>query len=241
MCAKIIAEQVPPEYQESNWWMYKENFEETDGVNYRFVVCGNDKYKDYTSDTFDYIKENIDDWYDDWYDMHHTEDSWRYEPLEMMSVAEFLEWEKLRRKDDKNWTDEQIMEWKNLLNTTEDYYYSQEIRCRLLSLIEGGNWKYAELHGCVQREWQGVYYDSDSIGHAELLRIESDYFNLGTEWNCWIDGDEEGLTMRVYCYEWDDDNIKKEIAEQMWTSVDEDEVELRKFTGWTRLPNYEVM
>ena len=32
MCAKIIAEQVPPEYQESNWWMYKENFERQTGL-----------------------------------------------------------------------------------------------------------------------------------------------------------------------------------------------------------------
>lgn len=90
--------------------------------------------------------------------------------------------------------------------------YSEDVRCRLLSLIEGGNWEYTELYGCVQREWQGFYYDSDSVNREELRRIESDYFNLGTEWHCRVEGDEEELAMRVYCYEWDDDKIREEIA-----------------------------
>lgn len=237
MCAKIIAEQVPPEYQESNWWMYKENFEETEGVNYRFIIHGNNEYRSYTSDTFDYIEKNIDEWFDDWYDMHHPENSWRDEPLEMVSIAEFLRWQKIERDDDKEWTDEQLQEWESVFNT-ENYYYSEDVRCRLLSLIEGGNWEYTELHGYVQGEWQGFYYDSDSVNREELRRIESDYFNLGTEWHCRVEGDEEGLAIRVYCYEWDDDKIREEIAEQMWARESEDEVELHKFTGWSRTANY---
>ena len=76
------------------------------------------------------------------------------------------------------------------------------------------------------------YYDYRVYDYG-IENLIIGYFNEGSEWICHFEDDEDS-NCGVYCYEWDDEDIKGEIMGAMGG----DEVELRKFTGWARLPNY---
>lgn len=78
----------------------------------------------------------------------------------------------------------------------------------------------------------------------EALEVfETEYFNTGSEW---IIHDEDGepespeevTGYSVYCVGWNDEQIKRELADAAGES-DPAAVVLFKFTGWSRCPEYE--
>ena len=103
-----------------------------------------------------------------------------------------------------------------------------------LSIVTGQKWKYKQISGCCQSDWNYVYYRPDEWTAKALEYFEIEYFNTGDEWRI---EDEEGDDFgNVYTHEWKDDERKREIAENI--GVDPDEVTLYLFDGWTKTAKY---
>lgn len=103
-----------------------------------------------------------------------------------------------------------------------------------LSIVTGQKWKYKQISGCCQSDWNYIYYRPEEWMEKALEYFEIEYFNTGDEW--WIE-DEEGDDMgSVYTHEWNDDEKKREIAENI--GVDPGEVTLYLFDGWIKTAKY---
>ena len=103
-----------------------------------------------------------------------------------------------------------------------------------LSIATGQKWEYKQISGCCQSDWNYIYYRPDEWTAKTLEYFEIEYFNIGNEWRI---EDEEGDDMgNVYTHEWNDDEKKREIAENI--GVDPDEVTLYLFDGWIKTAKY---
>ena len=103
-----------------------------------------------------------------------------------------------------------------------------------LSIVTGQKWEYKQISGCCQSDWNYIYYRPEEWTAKALEYFEIEYFNIGNEWRI---EDEEGDDMgNVYTHEWNDDEKKREIAENI--GVDPDEVTLYLFDGWTKTAKY---
>lgn len=225
---KIIAEQVPPEHQESIFWQHACE---------RFVLDGNRRMRSYKMDEYEQIEKYGVEWIYDWEDVRDLdfdfEDSWWGS---RPSTRRFLEDEDIKKSNGDEWSDEEIKRWEDVLDDMISEYTKhneEEHVLEMMSLIAGGKWELTILRGYLQGDWQKCYYDTETVSDKMLRYIEADYFNLGTEWNCWEEGDEDN-NCGVYCYSLMDEDIKEEIKDAMGG----DEVELRKFAGWSRTANY---
>ena len=118
-------------------------------------------------------------------------------------------------------------------------YYTQganneAIIAEALSIVTGKNWEYRQISGCCQSDWNYIYYRPEEWTEKSLEYFEIEYFNTGDEWRI---EDEEGDDLgSVYTHEWNDDEQKREIAENI--GVNPDEVTLYLFDGWTKTAKY---
>lgn len=216
---KIVAKQVPPEYQESPW-DYDERYD-------RYVVIGPRNWQDFWTEAYG-ITRFCEEWFDAWSDMKNPEATW----AEPMTIGEFMECEEIKKMSGEPWSADELNRWDKLFNEHHGYRTSNDEICEMLSLLDGGNWQHTTLNGCVQREWADCYYDADVITEEGVDIIEANYFNLGTEW---IIDDDCG----VYCYGWNDDMIRQELADAIGCKPEE--IEMYKFAGWTSIAGYEVV
>ena len=109
-----------------------------------------------------------------------------------------------------------------------------------LSMIADEEYRYKQISGCVQSEWQDVYYNK----HIDIDKLEADYFNTGTEWRV-IESDEDYEdayelptedAYYVYCYGYNDDMIKQELSDVSGVSVED--IVLFKYEGYIQMPKY---
>ena len=63
-----------------------------------------------------------------------------------------------------------------------DYKVTEE-----LNKIMGGNWKYGQLTGSCQGDWQNIYYDAEVVDDQTIDMIDSFYMNKGTELRVYYD------------------------------------------------------
>ena len=99
------------------------------------------------------------------------------------------------------------------------------------------------ISGCCQSDWQAGFCPVEEWSREALEVFETEYFNTGSEW---IIHDEDGepespeevTGYSVYCVGWNDEQIKRELADAAGES-DPAAVVLFKFTGWSRCPEYE--
>ena len=104
---------------------------------------------------------------------------------------------------------------------------------RALHLVTGKRFKTRIIRGCSQSDWQQIYYPVDMYDNATLDILETDYFNTGTEWIIDPDGD----AFSVYCYGWNPDQIRGEIADA--TGCNAQDVILYEFSGYTKTAQYQ--
>ena len=103
-----------------------------------------------------------------------------------------------------------------------------------LSVVTGQKWEYKQISGSCQSEWNYIYYRPEEWPEKALEYFEVEYFNTGDEWRI---EDEEGDDLgSVYTHEWNDDEQKREIAENI--GVDPDDVTLYLFDGWIKTAKY---
>lgn len=209
----VYAKQVPPEYQESplytDWW-------ETDEFSQECCIFGNNDYSGILSDDLEEIESGMlggDFGYDP---------SWEVEdPSEETTLDDILnDYYPPKYKDE--YSREEIEEW---MEIAEEWSLTSdpELCARALTLMTGNVWESAILHGSVQGEWQNCIYDTTKITAEDLRRIETAYFNTGSEFQIEIDGEYE---MNVYCYSWDEEGIKQEIADEVGCNPEDVVLEL---------------
>lgn len=125
------------------------------------------------------------------------------------------------------------------LEALADKYYTsrannQEIIAEALSIMTGEKWKYMCISGCCQSDWNYIYYRPDMWNEKALQYFETEYFNTGDEW---VLEDEEGDSWgSVYTHEYNNDERKKEIAENI--GVETNDISLYLFDGWTKTAKY---
>lgn len=114
---------------------------------------------------------------------------------------------------------------------TEYKYRSETVITKLLQALTGNEYDTREIRGCVQGEWNRVYFPV-SKGEDFVEWFETAYWNTGSEWIV-EDGDSR---ISVYSCEWDEDKLKFDLASQY--GVDLKDCEFYRFNGWKREPKY---
>jgi hypothetical protein len=197
-----------------------------DGV----AVFGNDRLRDFPGDFARNLGRNLGELADAWDDFHGGlcayYDTWADALADLVTPEGRPEYTRQERKKD----------WPDVLDTyaANGYRDDPEAIAAALTLITGRAWDYCTLRGCCQGDWQECIYDTDLWDGDSLERLEAEYFNTGTEWHVY-DGDEYVGT--YYATEWDDDEIRRQIAEM--ADVNTDDVALFRFTGWAHVAQYE--
>lgn len=207
---KVIAKQIPPEYQESPLFLGDEFW--PDDV----FVFGNRHFNAHAERLED-IKRALEDIYD-------VCNGWSHYSKLSDVIPE--------RDDGREYTRAERLTLARLAQNYQEYSYNSDdennLLCNVLELITGREWEYSTIRGCCQGDWQDIIYPAE-YGRGWLECFETEYFNTGAEWI--IDDD-----WSVYTHAWSDDGIRAEIAAA--AGVDPADVILMEFTGWNRTPVY---
>ena len=222
----IIAKQVPPEYQESPLFLcdcFPENI----------AVYGNRHYNEHCPEVFNNV----------WDALYHGELLEAWENINDNGNGYYYKWadalnDIVPPSDARGpYTREERKEkWPDIV---QRFYYAgynsyeeDTALCDALELMTGEKWETGTIRGCVQREWQNIAYPVNQWSREALNAFEMEYFNTGTEWVV----NYEDTPIRVYCYSYDDEQIKTEIAEAV--GVDAAEITLYAFDGWSHSAIY---
>lgn len=213
MKIKLKATQLNPEYQIAP-------LEYCDVDTTGLVITGNKYFVSNTNDLYDYLIEQI------------PEAAWDYNNTASIDAAilglslkeympTFLSEYDLNPKDtslnpiEHSYTTSDIEEWMNILSS--DTPDSMANLCAILTLITQREWKFTTINGTCQGDWQDVLFDTTMWDADSLNYLESDYFNLVSEWRVTttvIDesGNEEIVdTICCYTYSILLEDVAKEI------------------------------
>lgn len=225
----IYARQINPEYQESPLFWGDESLPDD------IAVFGNKNYHVHMPEVFERVKEVFDNgelveaiediqgksgFYYDFFknitaainDMLYPEKS-KYSTRDIHKIKEIL-----------------LDEYKYTSNN-----YNNSL-CDLMGVVTGKEWDWDTIRGCCQGECQDVFYPVDNWSRESIEAFETEYFNTGSEWIVSdedIDGDiipEDIDGYSIYCYSWNDEDIKAEIASAAGCAVDN--VKLFKYNGY---------
>ena len=230
---KIYAKQVNPEYQESPFFMFGPEEIYTD-----VIFTGNRHYNSHTTPEYDAIRNGLDELtncidtdgkfiYGIWYE-NMTEAVKSLIPAPQHKA-------RYSTRDIKAWR-EIASEW--YITTNEN-----ALICRALQLVTGKEYEYITIRGCSQGDWQEILFPVEEYDRNALAILEADYFNTGTEWII-DDGEfdpenDSPLNINgysVYCYGWNVDQIRQEIADA--AGVDPGAVILYEYAGSYSMPKY---
>ena len=239
---KVYARQIPPEHQESPFSLFG-----IDGDEYykMIILDGNRHYHSHTTRAYDRIHESLGDMSEcirfEWY----------------KSTTEALN-DLLPPEHKTKYSTHDIKKWKKIIL---DYDASFESNawghqrtaaiCEALEMMTGHSYDHVTIKGCCQGDWQDLYYPDKLMGENFVKHFEIDYFNLGSEWTIHEGSvspeevDEDGLLPPhcidgyvVYCYEWSDEGIRQEIADN--EGVAPEDVVLYKFDRYDMTVRYSV-
>ena len=112
--------------------------------------------------------------------------------------------------------------------------YNDEITCLLMQALSGNEYKRCEINGCVQGDWNYVYFPV-SMGDDFIKWFETAYFNNGSEWI--VEDNDDRISL--YSCEWSNEKVKTDLANQYGVAVDQ--CEFYKFDGYVREPKYKVI
>ena len=232
---KIYARQINPEFQDSMIFD-----DDVNGVEY-INVWGNKDYQSRTSNVFDRVRECLDarELAEDIEAVMGKNPSAIYD-----SITEAIN-NQLWRDDGKSYSTRQIGKLKQLVLRYSDCYRSEkdQILVDVLSIVTGEEWDYKEIHGCCQGECNTVYYPVKYWTEESLEAFETMYFNTGSEWIVHEDDTEPTSPEEIdgcayYCVSWNDEGIKKELAEAAGGNAED--VVLYKYAGSKSIPIYNV-
>ena len=227
----IYAKQIRPEYQESPFFMWGPE-EIYPGV----IFKGNRHFNSHTTPEFDAIRDGLDD-------LTNTIDTegnfirgyWYENMTEAVKDLMPAPLHKARysTRDIKVWR-EIASEW--YITTNEN-----ALICRALQLVTGKAYESATIRGCSQGDWQEILYPAAEYDGDQIEHLEADYFNTGTEWiihdeNSEPEGPEDISGYSTYCYGWNADQIRAEIADA--AGVKPEAVTMYEYAGSYSIPKY---
>ena len=232
---KIYARQINPAYQDSSIF-------EDDGMGTEYInVCGNRDYERRTSNLFDRVKECLDAG-ELASDIKAVMEKSSYAIYE--NVTEAIN-NQLWRDDGKSYSTRQIGKLRKLVLQYSECSSSEEdqILVDVLSIVTGEEWDCKEIRGCCQGEWNNVYYPVEKWTEESLEAFETMYFNTGSEWvihdeETEPESPEDISGYSVYCISWNDEGIKKELAEA--AGVEPEEIIMYAYDHSVSVPVYRI-
>lgn len=225
---KIYAKQVPPEYQESPLYLFGEWPENV-------FVFGNRHYNQH-DEYLQEIRRGLEEAADVW-DALNIGYGWYNSWIDALNDL-------LAPWDGRGpYTRAERLQWADLCAQYCEARSADEndILCDALELMTGKPWNNSTLRGCCQGDWQEIIYPAE-YGRDWLEEFEAEYFNTGTEWIIHDEATEPDSPEDIsgysqYCYGWNNDLIRKEIAEAAGCAPED--VHLYTFSGWSRSASYE--
>ena len=229
----VYAKQIAPEYQESPLFLGEDFFPDN------IAVCGNRDYCEHLPATFEKVREvltagELAEMLEDPADLKQ----WYRNATE--AITDYLPPDSGNRYSTKA-----IHELKALVIQFSTCHSREENRilCAVLSIVTGQIWEWGIIRGCCQSDRQEIFYPAAEWNKEAITAFETAYFNTGTEWiihdeDTEPESPEEVIGYSVYCVGWNDEHIKRELADAAGES-DPAAVVLFKFTGWSRCPEYE--
>lgn len=215
---KIIAKQIPPEYQESPLFLDSESWPEN------VFVFGNRDFNQHAEplEGLRTALENIADVFDD---MQHG-NGWTNDLQYAIRCELPDEYARYYERPDRLRIVELANQYSECRSNEEN-----DILCAALELFTGKSWSSGTIRGSCQGDWQEIIYPAE-YGRDWLEEFETEYFNTGTEWIVDPDGDN----VSVYAHGWSQDQIRTELAEAVGTTPDK--IVLMELTGWSRTAVY---
>ena len=231
---KYIAKQVPPEEQGNPMDFYV-NF--SDYMEYEFpgvILTGNNDFNKYGTDAFWRVYDALE--YTELFDViKHWKDMKGYYKNITDAIMTHL-WPENKKK----YSTREIRRLKELI---VDYQYcscrdEDDIICKVLEIVTGHKYANCTIRGCVQGEWQEVYYPCDQYDRYDLNRLEADYFGYVDQWEVYDENDQ--YLFNCFTYSNDLNRIKNEIEQALPCGVTC--VELQVITGYSyqKIVNYET-
>jgi hypothetical protein len=218
---KYIAKQVPPEAQESPIYTCDSSY--IDGL----IFSGNRDYQDRfgtNTDSFTYAKRELEDGYL-WADLVAIDER-RFGDTIFKNATEAIT---DRFPREKPYTTREIGKIKKIVYKYGEIGTDDNLTvCELLEIVSGEYWGVCEIHGCCQGEWQTVIYRRDLWDYESLHTIESEYFNTGTEWLVYAEG-EDYADGDFYTAAYDVDFIRLLIARDF--GIDPADIDMHVFDG----------
>lgn len=226
----IYARQISPEYQESPLFLGDEFFPDN------IAVCGNRDYCEHLPATFEKVREVLTA--GELAEVLESPKEWReWYRNTTEAITDYLPPEKGR------YSTKAIHDLKELVLQFSTCHSQEEngILCKVLSIITGQAWKWGIIRGCCQSDWQEIFYPVDEWSKEAISTFESEYFNTGTEWIVHDEdieptSPEEISGYSVYCVGWNEDQIRKELADASGEAPEN--VKMFAFDGWTRTAKY---
>ena len=236
--AKIYARQVNPEYQEPCLYLGDEFWPDD------LAVFGNRDYKEHVPDVVKRVKDVLDngelaDYLAD-FDRYGASD---YYKNRTEAIMDFL-WPEGRER----YSTKQIHDLCKLIAeygyTRSRYRDDDDVLCDVLTIVTGEPWDFRTIRGCCQGDWNTVFYPVNKWSREALSAFETEYFNTGSEWivhdeDSTPESPEDVSGYGLYCHGWDEDDIRKEIAESYGGSPED--VVLWKWTGKRYYDVYEAV
>ncbi len=212
---KIYAKQISPEYQESPFFLWGAA-DAYPGV----IFDGNRNFNSHTTPEYDAIRNGLDE-------LTNTVDTdgkfihgiWYENMTEAVKSLMPAPLHKAR------YNTREIKAWREI--ASEWYITTNEnaLICRALQLVTGKEYENTTIRGCTQGEWQEILFPVEEYDRDALAILEADYFNTGTEWiihdeNSEPNSPEDISGYSLYCYGWNADQIRAEIADAAGAAPD---------------------
>ena len=230
MTQKFYARQIAPEYQISPFW---DTIENETGI----ILDGNSRISGYMPDEYQHIWDAFDDAAQE-IENQDMKNGYAAYSSATEAIQAYFPASEYRSSGRYSTRDIHAIREALRLYGTRDYYQGDYI-LNMLDALTGHDWRYIELRGCCQGDWQGCYYDSTLWSPDALRALEIEYFNLGEEWMIHDDETEPGCPEDItgYSVYITGDDSRTELADVI--GCDPEELKLYRFRGWTRSAAYE--
>ncbi len=227
----IYAKQINPAYQESPFFL-----EDPADLYPGVIFKGNRHFNSHTTPEYDAIRDGLDDLTNlidtdgkfipgGWYD----------------TITEAVNDLLPAPQHKARYSTRDIKAWREIASDWYRITNENPAICRALQLVTGKEHESATIRGCSQGDWQEILYPAEEYNGDAIEHLEADYFNTGTEWiihdeSSTPDGPEGISGYMLYCYGWNTDQIRAEIADAAGAAPDA--VIMYEYAGSYSIPKY---
>lgn len=240
---KIYARQIAPEYQESP--LFIGDYFDYDAE--KLSVCGNGHFCEHKTELFERVEQVLNDGElaEALEDIASGEGCYflPYCKNATEAITDYLPPE----RGGKRYSTKQIHDLRELVLDYAGSYAARDcdsIICDVLTIVSGERYDCRTIRGSCQGDWNTVFYAVSAWNDEALENFETEYFNEGTEWIIHDELNEpkapEDISgYSVYCHGWNNDSIRREIAE--CAGVSPEDVVLYEYAGYSKVAKYHLV